>query len=43
LDTHPDVRDSETGSTDVLLVLAGVGGMAVLLLVAEVLGIGHAH
>ena len=43
LDTLPDVHDAETGSTDLLLVLAGVGGMVVLLLVAELLGIGHAH
>jgi zinc transporter 9 len=43
LDTLPDVHDAETGSTDLLLVLAGVGGMVVLLLVAQVLGIGHAH
>jgi zinc transporter 9 len=43
LDALPDVHDPETGSNGVLLALAGVGGMVVLLLVAEVLGIGHAH
>ena len=43
LDTLPDIHDPETGSKGVLLAPAGVGGMVVLLLLAEALGLGHAH
>ena len=43
LDALPDVHDPETGTSDLLLVLGGVAAMTVVLVLAELLGLGHAH
>ena len=43
LDALPDVHDPETGTSDLLLVLGGVAAMTVVLVLAELLGLGHGH
>ena len=43
LDALPDVHHSQTGTSDLLLVLGGVAAMTAVLVLAELLGMGHAH
>tara|TARA_B100000925_G_scaffold241425_1_gene190698 strand:- start:1817 stop:2881 length:1065 start_codon:yes stop_codon:yes gene_type:complete len=43
LDALPDVHDPETGKSDLFLVLGGVAAMAAVLVLAQLLGLGHAH
>ena len=43
LDTLPDVHDPETGTSDLFLVLGGIAAMATVLVLAQLLGLGHAH
>lgn len=43
LDTLPSANDPETGATDLMLALGGVVAMVAILVLAELLGLGHAH
>ena len=43
IETLPDAHRPEAGKTDLAFALLGVGAMVVLLVLAQILGLGHAH